>query len=100
VDLQTIADALKSEGIQSWAGYTKVPIYQYDVLARARTFGKSGWPISGVTGKNYSYGPGLCPEAEKALGEMIVLPWSEKYTQAHLRDLAAGLFKVFEHYRK
>ena len=99
-DMQTIADALKAEGIQSWAGYTKVPIYQYDVLTVPRTFGKSGWPISGISGKKYTYGPGLSPKAEKALTEMIVLPWSEKYTEAHLRDLAAGLAKVFEHFRK
>ena len=44
------------------------------------------------------YGPGLCPEAEKVLTEMIVLPWSERYTETHLRDLATGLAKVFEHY--
>ncbi len=100
VDMQTIADALKAEGIQSWAGYTKVPIYQYDVLTVPRTFGRSGWPISGVTGTKYTYGPGLCPKAEKVLTEMIVLPWSEKYTEMHARDLAAGLAKVFEHFRK
>jgi len=100
VDMQTMADALKAEGIQSWAGYTKVPIYQYDVLTLPRTFGKSGWPISGVTGKRHTYGPGLCPNAEQVLTEMIVLPWSEKYTEAHLHDLAAGLAKVFGHYRK
>jgi perosamine synthetase len=99
-DMQTIADALKAEGIQSWAGYTKVPIYQYDVLTVPRTFGKSGWPISGVCGKKYTYGPGLCPKAEKVLTEMIILPWSEKYTETHVHDIAAGLTKVFEHYRK
>lgn len=100
VDMQNIADALKAEGIQSWAGYTKVPIYQYDVLTVPRTFGKSGWPISGITGKKYTYGPGLCPKAEKVLTEMLVLPWSEKYTETHLRDLAAGLAKVFEEFRQ
>jgi len=99
-DMQTIAEALKAEGIQSWAGYTKVPIYQYDVLTVPRTFGNSGWPISGITGKKYSYGPCLCPKAEKALTEMVVLPWTEKYTDTHLRDLAAGLTKVFSYYRK
>jgi len=98
VDMQGIADALKAEGIQSWAGYTKVPIYHYDVLTVPRTFGNSGWPISGVTGKKYTYGPGLCPNAEKVLTEMIVLPWSERYTDQHLQDLAAGLGKVFGHY--
>jgi len=100
VDMQTIADALKAEGVQSWAGYTKVPIYQYDVLTVPRTFGKSGWPILGIAGKKYTYGPGLCPNAEKVLTEMIVLPWSEKYTEDHLRDLAAGLAKVFEQFHK
>lgn len=99
-DLQTIADALKAEGIQSWAGYTKVPIYQYDVLTVPRTFGRSGWPLSGVTGRKYTYGPGLCPEAERVLTRMLVLPWSERYTEAHLRDIAAGLAKVFEHFRQ
>ncbi|MDO8589270.1 MAG: DegT/DnrJ/EryC1/StrS family aminotransferase [Armatimonadota bacterium] len=100
VGMQHIADALKAEGIQSWAGYTKVPIYQYDILTVPRTFGKSGWPISGTTGRTYTYGPGLCPNAERALREMIVLPWSERYTDQHLADLSSGLAKVFRHYYK
>jgi len=99
-DMDQIAEALNAEGVQSWAGYTKVPIYQYDVLTVPRTFGKSGLPMSAVPDRGYHYGPGLCPEAERIHRRMIVLPWSERYEPTHLEQVANGLRKVLGHYRR
>lgn len=94
-DMDTIAGALKAEGLPCWAGYTKVPIYMYDVLTLPYTYGRSGYPIK-ESGRTYQQG--LCPEAEKDLGEMIVIPWTERYQPEHIEQIYRALKKVFEYY--
>jgi dTDP-4-amino-4,6-dideoxygalactose transaminase len=96
-DMDTIAEALKAEGLPCWAGYTKVPIYMYNVLTIPYTYGKSGYPLveSGRT-----YGEGLCPNAEKDLKEMIVLPFCEGFKEEHIELITKAVKKVFDHYRK
>lgn len=94
-DMDTLAAALKAEGLPCWAGYTKVPIYMYNVLTIPYTYGHSGYPVK-ESGRTYQQG--LCPEAEKDLKEMIVIPWSEKYTPEHVALIARTLKKVFRHY--
>lgn len=96
-DMDTLSEALKAEGLMCWAGYTKVPIYMYNVLTIPYTYGNSGYPI---TGSGRKYGQGLCPNAEKDLKEMIVLPMCEKFTEEHVSMIAGALKKVLEHYKR
>lgn len=93
-DMDTIAEALKAEGLPCWAGYTKVPIYMYNVLTIPYTYGRSGYPLAG-----YQYGEGLCPEAEQDLREMIVLPFCEGYRPEHIELMARAVKKVLTHYK-
>lgn len=94
-DLDTISKALNAEGLLCWAGYTKVPIYMYNVLTIPSTYGRSGYPLTG-TGRKYEQG--LCPNAEKDLKEMLVVPISEKYTEEHIALIAEALRKVISYY--
>jgi len=96
-DMDAIAHALKMEGLECWAGYTKVPIYMYNVLTIPYTYGRSGYPLANAEVK---YGQGLCPNAEKDLKEMIVLPISERYEEKHLIAVFSALKKVFDYYIK
>lgn len=95
-DLNTIADALSAEGLPSWAGYTKVPLYMYNVFTIPYTYGRSGYPIEN-SGRKYE--EGLCPNAEQDLKEMIVVPINEKYTEEHVILTAKALKKVLTHYK-
>lgn len=97
--MDELAAALQAEGVQCWAGYTKTPIYNYDVLTKPATYGRSGYPLRGGD-REYTYGLGLCPNAEAALQRMIVLPINERYTEQHCRCVAAGLRKVFGHFAR
>jgi len=96
-DMDQIAKALKAEGLECWAGYTKVPIYMYNVLTVPYTYGRSGYPIRDAGVK---YGQGLCPEAEKDLKEMIVLPMCERYEERHITHIYNALKKVFGYYER
>ncbi len=91
-DMDTIAKYIEAEGLECWSGYTRVPIYMYDVLTIPYTYGRSGYPLkeSGRT-----YGEGLCPKAEEDLKGMIVTPICEGYKDEHLKLIFDVLTKVF-----
>ncbi len=95
-DMDTLAASLKAEGLVCWAGYTKVPIYMYNVLTIPYTYGKSGYPLADG---GYKYGEGLCPKAEKDLKEMLVVPFCEGYKPEHIDLIAKTIKKVMEYYK-
>lgn len=92
VDMDMVAKLISSEGLECWAGYTKVPIYMYNVLTAPYTYGKSGYPL---VGGGYTYGAGLCPKAEKDLEALIVTPMCEGYQDKHINMIYDALNKVF-----
>lgn len=92
-DMDTISAAIIAEGLECWAGYTKVPIYMYNVLTIPYTYGRSGYPLSGSGRK---YGEGLCPKAEADLKGLIVTPMCETYNDSHLETIYLTLKKVFD----
>jgi len=86
-------EAMGAEGVGCNPGYIGHPLYLNPVLAEARTYGTSGYPIAEVADR---YAPGLCPETEKLIsgGTMMVLPWNENYTEQDVNDIAVALQKV------
>lgn len=84
---------MQAEGLGCNPGYIGHPLYLNPVLNKARTYGKSGYPIVEAAP---NYARGLCPETERLIsgGTMMVLPWNENYTDADVADYAAGLRKV------
>ncbi len=72
VGLEDIAKALGAEGVPFGAGYTRTPIYQYEVLRDRRFFGDSAFPLHDpASGRDVRYEPGLCPNAEAILQHML-----------------------------
>lgn len=100
VDGQQIVNALKAEGVMCELGYPgPIPLYLYDMLRLPKTFGASGWPFtSPAARKRWSYEEGLCPIAERACRETIVLPWNEGLQSAHVQLIAAAIRKVIAAY--
>ena len=85
------AAALGAEGIPVAAGYLPRPLYDTPVLTDGRTYGGTGFPYEGVR----KYGLGLCPEAERLIGEtLLVVAWNENYTKNDVDDIAAAFRKV------
>jgi dTDP-4-amino-4,6-dideoxygalactose transaminase len=91
-DMDAIANLISAEGLECWAGYTKVPIYMYNVLTVPYTYGKSGYPL---VESGYSYGEGLCPVAEEDLKGLIVTPMCEGFKDEHLNMISEVLKRVF-----
>lgn len=100
VDAQTIVEALQAEGLPCELGYPgPVPLYLCEMIRDQKTFGTSGWPfLSPASRKRWSYPEGLCPEAEKACRETIVLPWNEGLTDRHVGLITEALLKVVRAY--
>jgi len=101
VDGERIAAALNAERLGCELGYPgTVPLYKYPMIRDRITYGRSGWPFdSPAARRTWDYGEALCPEAEKACTETIVIPWNEGLTSAHVEIIAAAIGKVFGAYR-
>lgn len=100
VDVAQVVNALNAEGLYSWQGYPgPVPLYRYPVVKDHMTFGRSGFPFTlDERTKSHRYDLGLCPEAEKACQETIVLPWSEGLEPEDVKMIGDALEKVFSAY--
>jgi perosamine synthetase len=96
VDTQAFGDALVAEGVPAWVRYIVDPLYMSPIFTEPRTYGTSGYPMS-VYGRQ-EYAPGLCPNAEQALSQVIAIQWNENFTEEHVRQIADGIRKVAQHF--
>lgn len=83
VDLATLAKAVTAEGVYCSPSYLPKPIYMYDVVKDV-----------------YDYKPEMCPNAVKACGSMLYIPWTEKTACRHAEDISRALHKVLTHYHR
>jgi perosamine synthetase len=90
------ASALRAEGILAEGRLFDHPAYASPVLANGRIYGDSTFPLcSPPARKDWSYGPGLCPVAERLLATtLLVLFWNENYTDADVDDISTAVRKV------
>jgi dTDP-4-amino-4,6-dideoxygalactose transaminase len=91
------AESLRAEGIPAGANYIGKPIFLYEMVRQKKIHGDSvcpfGCPLYG--GPNpVKYEEGVCPNTEKFLNEMAILPLNEFYTEEDIRDIAAAVRKV------
>lgn len=99
IPVDTFGEALDAEGIPCLPGYTKAPMYLYPLFQNKKTYGKSGFPFnSPYVRKGLKYESGICSVAEKVINDIVVLPWSENYTEADVHDIGRAIKKVAEHY--
>ena len=90
------ARALSAEGVPAGAGYIGDPIFLcMAALSDRRTFGSSGYPLTGVLGRPaVEYRRGMCPRTERALSRMVTLTLHEGYSERDVEDMAAAVGKV------
>ena len=96
VDTAHLVQALLAEGLTCELGYPgPIPLYFYPIIKDKRTFGRSGWPFnSPAARRHWDYQEGLCPQAEKACRETIILPWNEGLGPEHVELMASAIRKV------
>jgi len=101
VSLEDFAKALRAEGIPCTPTYIGEPLYLKTPLKDRKTFKKSGFPLTdNPFHYPVEYYKGLCPNAEKLLNRMIVIPWNEKYTEEDVDDIYEAILKVIKYYRR
>lgn len=95
-DNRAWAAALAAEGVPVSPGYLSQPVYGYPVLAQRRLYGGSGFPFTSPPARTeFTYGPGLCPRAERMIGEtLLVVQWNEAYTDSDADEIAAAFARV------
>jgi perosamine synthetase len=96
VPTQQFGEALVAEGVPAWVRYIVKPLYLSSLFSEMRTFGRSHYPFSSYGRQEYK--EGLCPQAEKVLGEVIAIHWNENYSETHVEQIGAAIVKVARHY--
>jgi dTDP-4-amino-4,6-dideoxygalactose transaminase len=88
-------EALQAEGIPCLPGYTREPMYMYPVFQNKRFYGASRCPYDcNLYDGELRYYRGLCPNAERALSDVLVLPWNSRLTNQDVEDIGKALHKV------
>jgi dTDP-4-amino-4,6-dideoxygalactose transaminase len=100
VSPEDFVKALNAEGIPASYGYIRKPLYLFRVLKEQVTYGSSHCPFDcRFNGRRIEYKEGDCPNTERALKEIIILPCNEFFTEEDVSDMAKALRKVAGHYR-
>ncbi|MBO0869049.1 MAG: DegT/DnrJ/EryC1/StrS family aminotransferase [Micromonosporaceae bacterium] len=92
--------ALAAEGLPVTPGYLQRPVHLLPALTQRRTFGTSGFPLTSPPARRQMrYAPGDCPVAERMVAQtLLVLECNERFTDADVDDLIAGVTKVHNHF--
>jgi perosamine synthetase len=92
-----LAQALKGRQISCAPRYIQKPAFMCQIFQQQRTFGNSRFPFTLARPEVLNYDAANFPLTIKALEEVLVLPWNEKYTPEHLAYIAASIHEsVFE----
>lgn len=86
-----VAAKLAAAGIASTPNYIRKPAFECAVFRERRTFGASQFPFSLARPEALDYDPARFPGTYAALRRMLVLPWNERYTTAHVDHIAATI---------
>jgi len=94
---ERFADAVTAEGANCSAGYIGCPIFMYEALRNKRIYGETLFPFASEefgSGHHLPYEPGYCPEAERALNEMVCLGVNQYFSEQDIQDMADIAHKV------
>ncbi len=101
VDVNAFSAMLKERGIFSAPRYIQKPAFMCEVLRDRKTYGRSHCPYdcSRRKGeKEITYDVNEYPGTMKALERVLVLPWSEFYTEEHVDYIAKNIKEVMKFY--
>lgn len=89
--VMALAKGLKAYNVASAPRYIQKPAFECQVLRDQETFAKSRWPFTLARAEAVDYSPSRFPGTYQALNQVLVLPWNEKYTEAHADHIAASI---------
>lgn len=86
-----VAKLLKERGIASAPRYIQKPAFMCEIFQKQKTFGTSRWPFTLARPEAVDYRKERFPGTFQALDQVLVLPWTERYTTEHLDYIAAAV---------
>ncbi|MDO9383507.1 MAG: DegT/DnrJ/EryC1/StrS family aminotransferase [Hyphomicrobiaceae bacterium] len=86
-----LAGKLKAYNVASGPRYIQKPAFECQVLRDQVTFGDSKWPFTLARPEAVDYAPANFPGTYKALNEVLVLPWNERYVEKHIDHIAGAI---------
>ena len=86
-----MANLLKEKNIFSAPRYIVKPAFMCQVFQDKNTLGDSQFPFNLARPEAHRLPDGELPDTAKALHDVLVLPWNEKYTDAHVEYIAENV---------
>lgn len=86
-----VADELREMEIPSAPRYINKPAFECAVIRDQVTFGNSGWPFTLARPEAVDYDRALFPGAYAMLASVLVIPFNENLTEAHVEFIANGV---------
>ncbi|HEX4802970.1 MAG TPA: DegT/DnrJ/EryC1/StrS family aminotransferase [Myxococcaceae bacterium] len=91
-----LGKALKEFGIASAPRYIQKPAFLCEIFQKHRTFGNSRFPFTLARPEAVDYSKTRFPMTFKALEDVLVLPWNERYTDEHIEFIAEAIKESVE----
>ena len=82
---------LRERGLACAPRYIQKPAFRCQVFSEQRTFGDSRWPFTLARPEAVDYSEALFPGTFRALANVLVLPWNEKYEPVHVDFIAENI---------
>ncbi|HYD50878.1 MAG TPA: DegT/DnrJ/EryC1/StrS family aminotransferase [Terriglobales bacterium] len=87
-----LGQALQKRGIHSAPRYIKKPAFECRLFTERKTFGSSGCPLTCSHDRGpIHYDASEYPGTIEGLRRVVVLPWNEFYTDAHVDFIASSV---------
>lgn len=86
-----LSQRLREWGVASSPRYIQKPAFQCRIFREQVTLGGSRWPFTLARPEAVDYSPQRFPGTFEYLEHVLVLPLNERYTEAHLDELACAL---------
>ena len=87
---------LKERGIASSPRYIQKPAFMCEVFQKQRTFGTSRYPFTLARPEAVDYDAARFPGTFAGLEGVLVLPWTERYTDEHVDYIADSVREAAE----
>jgi dTDP-4-amino-4,6-dideoxygalactose transaminase len=82
---------LKELGIASAPRYIQKPAFECEIFQKKRTFGNSQFPFTLARPEAVDYDRARFPGVYSGLERILVLPWNENYTDAHVARIGKAI---------
>jgi perosamine synthetase len=86
-----LAAELKIGGVASAPRYIQKPAFRCGVFVNQKTFGTSRWPFTLARPEALDYSVERFPGTFRALEQVLVLPWNERYTYDDIEALGTAI---------